>query len=88
VAGSSPSWDVWLYRFERLPRILSAVTWYLRALEVAPSRWLCKRGRSELDEHGSLDGAIAHLRELADTLDGDFEIVVHHLSGPTCVVRP
>ena len=41
------------------------MAWYFRAVESVHDTWTCHRGRSALDEHPTLDQAIAHLHELA-----------------------
>ena len=39
--------------------------------------WMCKRGRAELGAFVTLAEALAHLDEVAATLDSDVEVRVH-----------
>ena len=55
------------------------MTFFLRAVEEAPGRWICKRGRLVLDVHPDLESALAHLHAVADELEGECAIFVHHL---------
>jgi hypothetical protein len=61
------------------------VVFYLRAIEYADGRWVCKRGREELGAYETLDEAIASLNALGGELGGEFEVRVHPISVPSSV---
>jgi hypothetical protein len=51
--------------------------YFFRAIERDDGTWACRRGRLELDKHGQLEEALAHLTSLADNARPT-EIYVHH----------
>jgi hypothetical protein len=53
------------------------VTYFLRAVELTDGIWVCKRGRAELGVFLTREEALAHLDEVAATLDGPVEVRVH-----------
>jgi hypothetical protein len=59
------------------------VTWFLRAQEGDDGSWACRRGRESLDlhPHADLKEAVAHLREVAESIDGAAQIVLHFSDG-------
>ena len=53
------------------------MVYFLRAVELPDGTWMCKRGRAELGAFVTLADALAHLDDMAGTLDGDVEVRVH-----------
>ena len=56
------------------------VGWFFRVIEAGDGRWVCRRGRTELDGHAQLQDAIEHLRTLAGH-EVHAELFVHHQDG-------
>jgi hypothetical protein len=61
------------------------VVFFVHAVEESDGRWTCQRGRQRLDpsmgHHPHVDDALAHLREVAQTLEGAIQIVLHFADG-------
>jgi hypothetical protein len=57
----------------------------LHAVEDPEGRWTCRRGREQLDpapgHHPHLVDAVAHLRDVAQKLEGAVQIVLHFADG-------
>jgi hypothetical protein len=66
---------------------LDGMVWFLHAVEDDEGQWTCRRGLRQLDsrdgKHPDVGGALAHLREVAGTLDGATRMVLHHADGRT-----
>lgn len=56
------------------------MAWFFRAIERSDSRWACRHGTFEFDDHAELGEAIAHLRQLASE-STPAELFVHRLDG-------
>jgi hypothetical protein len=56
------------------------MVWFLHAVELLGGAWACRWGRHQYDVHPSLEGAAAHLREMAAE-HGPTELYAHHLDG-------
>ena len=56
------------------------MAWFFRVMERPGTRWSCRRGRHELDDHADLDAALAHIRVLAGTAS-PAEVFLHYLDG-------
>ena len=61
---------------------------FLRALEGDDGDWTCHRGRSLLDLHAhpDLEEALVHLREVAASIEGAVQVVLHYRNGSTEVL--
>jgi hypothetical protein len=57
------------------------VAWFYRAVEAEDGTWSCQRGLTLVDEHASLNDALAHLRKLAGEEDAPAYIYAHWLDG-------
>ena len=55
--------------------------WFYRAFETADGTWSCRRDLEPIDEHASLNDALAHLGKLADDEDGPAYVYAHWLDG-------
>lgn len=53
---------------------------YFRVIEGADGRWICRRGRSDIDHHDSQQAAVDHMTTLA-ALHRPSEVVMHYMAG-------
>ena len=54
---------------------------FYRAFEAPDGTWSCRRGLTRIDEHASLNDALAHLRKLAAEEPVPGYIYAHWLDG-------
>jgi hypothetical protein len=63
------------------------VSFFLHAVEDSTYRWTCRRGTGPADgeacDHGSVDEALRHLRQVAKDIAGNVRIVMHFGDGET-----
>lgn len=56
------------------------VAWHLRVFETADGRGSCRWSTTTLDDHDTLDAALAHLRDVADDV-GPSRVFLHARTG-------
>lgn len=54
--------------------------WYFRVVEGSAGRWTCRCGRQEVDDHGSLPDALAHISDVAAG-QRPSQLFIHHANG-------
>ncbi len=58
---------------------------FLHSVEGPKGRWTCQRGRVLIDpqegHHLGTEEAVSHLREVATSLEGTPELILHFLDG-------
>ena len=61
------------------------MVFFLHSVEGPQGRWTCQRGRVLIDpnegHHPGAEEAVSHLREVARSLEGRFDLTLHFLDG-------
>ena len=61
------------------------MAFFVHAVEESDGRWTCHHGLDPVDpsigHHPNIEDALAHLRELAQTIEGAVQLVVHFADG-------
>jgi hypothetical protein len=59
---------------------MQRVAWFYRAVEQADGSWSCQRDLAPIDEHATINDALAHLFKLAEE-DAPAYLYAHWLDG-------